>query len=98
MPLLGVAFGGAALAVLVTLGSIFDAFREVGPAWWRELWHCPLCFGWWTGAAGAALFGSFQGVPFLQAAWVIASTGALSGCFALLFRRATDCLDGNTPP
>lgn len=97
MPLFGVALAGAALAVLVTLGSIFGVFREVGPSWWRELWHCPLCFGWWTGAVGASLFGSFQGVTFLQAAWVIASTGAVSGSLALIYRRASDYLDGNTP-
>ena len=91
-----VPLGAAAVTLIVTLGSIFDGLRERGPSLWRELWHCPLCCGWWFGAFAAVLHGSL-GLPAHLAAWQIVTTGAYSGVLALFGRRVLDWLDGNTP-
>lgn len=87
----------AAVSVLVTQGDIFRPLREHGPKLWRELVNCPLCLGWWIGAAGAA--GDVPSYSELTlricwgTAWHVFSAGALAGCAALFYRRVTEYWD-----
>lgn len=85
----------AAVTVVLTQGTIFRPLRERGPKLWRELVSCPLCLGWWIGAAGIGCNDHF-GLEPLAAFWHVAASGALAGSTALLFRRLTDWLDSNT--
>ncbi len=91
----------AALAVLVTQGSIFDKLREIGPKWWRDLLTCPLCFGTWTGMFGAILIvlrsrpNPSSVLDFVDLAWFVLSAGALSGALGLLFVYVIERLGGD---
>lgn len=89
----------AAVTVVVTQGTIFRPLRERGPKLWRELVNCPLCLGWWIGAAGALGDTSyselvlqlsqfpdqaFLGV-FARSCWAIAWHVASAGAMAACF-------------
>ena len=82
---------GAAITTIFTLGSIFAGVRARGPRLWRELASCPLCAGWWVGAALDLPNALTR--PIWPAAVHLVAVGSLTGCAALLYRRIIDRLD-----
>lgn len=93
----------AAITVVFTTGSIFDAFRERGPKLWRELARCPLCAGVWIGAVDylvRALNALAWRLPeprseLFTLCLTALGAGALAGCAALAFRRVADWLESS---
>lgn len=79
----------AAITVVFTRGSVFDAVRSRGPELWRDLAGCPLCTGVWVGGALEAL--QVQGLDF-RAALTVLGVGCVTGCAALLYALLTDFL------
>lgn len=85
------ALEAAAITLLFVQGSIFKPLRERGPAIWQELAGCPLCFGFWAGAAGYMLD---AGIPQdARSLWKLAAAGALSGVIALTCKFVPGALD-----
>lgn len=87
------ALEAAAITLLFVQGSIFKPLRERGPAWWQELASCPLCLGFWVGAASYMLQPG-AGLPQnAHSLWRVVAAGALSGMIALGCKFVLDTLD-----
>lgn len=68
-------------------GTLFLRLRTRGPAWWRALADCPLCSGWWIGAAGHVAYHYPRAVHPLDVVGVGAVVGTLSLAIYGLIRR-----------
>jgi hypothetical protein len=84
----------AAITVVFTRGTIFNALRTHGPDLWRELVTCSLCSGVWVGAGVTWLAARYLGFrtdfPLL---FTMLGLGSLVGCVAMLFVRVVDWLE-----
>lgn len=96
------ALEAAAVAIVLTRGSLFSVFREHGPAGWRAFARCALCVGFWCGASFSVVTlysawsaaGMSPGRPqWLELGLRVVGLGALSGAVALLYTVVVDGID-----